>query len=53
MSAIANGKYQQVLPLLMVLLLLAVVAAVLMAVVVAVAVAITHEMASLSHLERF
>jgi hypothetical protein len=50
---IANGRYQQVLPLLMVLLLLAVAVAVPMAEVVAVVVAITHEMASLSHLERF
>jgi hypothetical protein len=53
MRAIANGKYQQALPLLMVLLLPAVVVAVPMAEAVAVAVAITHEMASLSHLERF
>jgi hypothetical protein len=53
MRAIANGKYQQVLPLLTVLLLLAAAVAVPMVEVVVVVVAITHEMAFLSHLERF
>jgi hypothetical protein len=53
MWAIANGKYQQALPLLMVLLLLAVVVAVLMVAKAAVVVVITHEMALLSHLGKF
>jgi hypothetical protein len=53
MRAIANGKYQLVLPLLMVLLLAAVAAAVLMVAKAAVVVVITHEMALLSHLGKF
>jgi hypothetical protein len=53
MWAIANGKYPQVSPLLMVLLLVAVAAAVRMAAKAVVVAVITHEMAFLSHLERF